>query len=221
MKRPAVVLAVLVALGAVARAAGGLQIATPWIAPDEMTYGLLGRGLWEHGRLDVLGGPSPFYRLLYPALPGLPPRLFGLDTGYDALRVVQALVMCSTAVVVYLWARSLTRALWALAAAALVLALPALAYSGMLLTDVLFLPLATLATWLGVRALERPTLGRQACFLALLAACAFTRLEANVIAVAFVAAALALRHGRALWPTWAVLGGGLAIWIGLHAGSPA
>ena len=30
----------------------------PWIAPDEMVYGLLGRGLYEHGSLDILGGPD-------------------------------------------------------------------------------------------------------------------------------------------------------------------
>ena len=84
----------------------------------------------------------------------------------------------------------------ALVAAALSLALPALAYSGMLLTDVLFLPLATLAA--GSRCAPssgRPGTGRPRSSRAL-AACALTRLEANVIAIAFVVAAIVLRRGR-------------------------
>ena len=44
----------------------------PWITPDEMVYGLLGRGLWQHGSLDILGGPTPFYSLLTPVFAGLP-----------------------------------------------------------------------------------------------------------------------------------------------------
>src|SRR5439155_6789524 len=132
-------------------------------------------------QLEILGGSTPFYSLLYPALVGLPLRLGGLGTGYDALRVVQALALCSTALVVYLWARTLARPAWALAAAAMTLALPGMAYAGELMSDVLFVPLATLAAWAAARALDRPAWGRQAALLAALAACALTRLEANVL----------------------------------------
>jgi hypothetical protein len=220
MPRAAWALAVLILVAVVLRAAAALAVDVPWIAPDEMIYGLLGRGLWEHGSLDILGGPTPFYSVLYPALVGLPLRLFGLDTGYDVLRVVQAAVLCATAVPVYLWTRSLAREAWALAAAALTLALPGLVYAGMLMTEVLFLPLATLATWLMARALETPNRGRQAVLLGALAACALTRLEANVLVGALVLAALATRRVRALWPTWAVLGVVLLAWLGAHGLSP-
>ena len=40
----------------------------------------------------------------------------GSARGYDVLRVLQSIVVCSTAVVVYFWARSLVRPWWALAA---------------------------------------------------------------------------------------------------------
>jgi Dolichyl-phosphate-mannose-protein mannosyltransferase len=220
VKRPLVLLAVLVAVGAAVRAAGALAVPAPWIAPDEMIYGLLGRSLWEHARLAILGGPTPFYSFLYPALAGLPLRIASSEAGYDAVQVIQAVVMASTAVVVYFWARSLARTGWALTGAALTLALPALAYSGMLMSDVLFLPLATLAAWLGARALEAPSVQRQALLLAALAACALTRLEANVLLIAVVAAALWLRRMRALRVTWIVLGVCLVGWIALHAGSP-
>jgi hypothetical protein len=220
VKRPVAVLALLVAAGVAVRAAAALAVPAPWIAPDEMIYGLLGRSLWEHGKLAILGGPTPFYSFLYPALVGLPLRVAGAHAGYDALKVVQAIVMCSTAVVVWAWARSLVRPVWALVAAGLTLLLPALSYSGMLMSDVLFLPLATLAAWLAARALEQPTRGRQAWLLVALAACALTRLEADVLVVALVAAALALRRVRALLLTWIVLAVGLVVWIAVHAGAP-
>jgi hypothetical protein len=219
VRRPALVLLGLLAVAAVARSLAALAVPAPWIAPDEMVYALLGRGLWEHGHLQILGGSTPYYSLLYPALVGLPLRLGGLATGYDALRVVQALVLCSTAVVTWLWARSLARPWWALAAAAPTLALPGMAYAGELMTDVLFVPLATLATWAAARALERPSRGRQAALLAALAACALTRLEANVLVAALVLAAAATRRLRALVLTWIVLGAALVVWAAARGAS--
>jgi hypothetical protein len=209
----------LLAVALAARSVAALAVPAPWIAPDEMVYALLGRGLWEHGRLQILGGATPYYSLLYPALVGLPLKLGGLATGYDALRVVQAFVLCSTAVVTWFWARSLARPWWALAAAAPTLALPGMAYAGELMTDVLFVPLATLAAWAAARALERPTRGRQAALLAALLACALTRLEANVLVLALVPAALVLRRARALLPTWIVLGAGLVVWAAARGAS--
>src|SRR6476659_5598782 len=102
-----------------------------------MAYALLGRGIWHHADLAVLGGPSQFTSALYPALAGLP-LLGGLHAGYAALRVLQAVVVCSTGVVVYLWTRSLARPRWALAAAVLVLALPGGVYAGTLVAETLF-----------------------------------------------------------------------------------
>ena len=32
-----------------------LAVPAPWIAPDEFVYGLLGRSLWSHGTLEILG----------------------------------------------------------------------------------------------------------------------------------------------------------------------
>src|SRR5258706_8266460 len=95
---PALVL--LVAAAVALRAFAALAIAGPWLAPDEMAYALLGRGLWHHADLVVLGGPSQYASALYPALAGIP-LLGGLHGGYAALRVLQAIAMCSTGVVVY------------------------------------------------------------------------------------------------------------------------
>src|SRR5439155_10088003 len=111
---------------------------------------------------DILGEHSRFYSLMTPALAGLPLQLGDLARGYDLLKLLQALVMSLAAVPVYLWARPLAGRGWALAAAALVLALPALAYSGLLMTEVEFLPVAGLAAWAVSRALARPTPAAQA-----------------------------------------------------------
>ena len=56
------------ALGTIFLAAVGARVAlnwgpsTPWIAPDEMLYALLGESMWS-GRLEVLGQPSGYYGL--------------------------------------------------------------------------------------------------------------------------------------------------------------
>ena len=61
----------------------------PWIAPDEMIYGLTGISLWDSGTLDILGGPTPYYSLLYPAFAGIPLNLGSLEFGYGALTIVR------------------------------------------------------------------------------------------------------------------------------------
>jgi hypothetical protein len=212
-------LLLLVAVAVVLRAFAALAVAGPWLAPDEMAYALLGRGFWHHADLAVLGGPSEFTSALYPALAGLP-LLGGLHGGYAALRVLQAGAMCSTGIVVYLWTRSLARPKWALAAAALTVALPGGVYAGTLVAETLFVPLATLGGWLAMRALADPTRRNQALLVLALVACVLTRGEANMLALALVFAAVVARRVRALAPTWVALAFTAGVWIGLGGGSP-
>ena len=113
----------------------------------------------------MLGGDTPFYSLVYPALAGLPLSFANAHTGYTALKAVQAVVMSLTAVPVYLWGRTLMRPRWALAAAALTLAVPGLAYSGQVMTEAAFYPVFVLAAWAAAAALARPTPRRQALLL--------------------------------------------------------
>jgi hypothetical protein len=205
-------LACLVALSAALRFAAGRSVPSPWIAPDEMLYGLLGRDLYEHGRLTVLGGASGFYSLVYPALIGPALRLHDLRTGYELVQAVQAVTMSLAAVPVYLWGRSLMRRRWALAAAALTLAIPALAYSGLLMTEVAFYPVFTLAAWAAARALVVPTVARQGVLVAALALATLTRLQAVVLVPAVLTAigldALFRRDARRaarFWPLGALV----------------
>ena len=183
-------LVALVLLSTAFRAWAAVEVPVPWIAPDEMVYGMLGRSLWLHGSLAILGGPTPYYSLLTPLLAGFPLAAFGLGTGYDLLQGLQALVMSLAAVPVYLWARTLVPRWSALTAAALTLATPVLAYSGLVMTEVLFYPLLVTAAWAGAATIARPTRANQILLLAAFVAVCATRIQAIVLVPALVTAAL-------------------------------
>jgi len=222
------VLALLVLVSAILRFWAGKAIPVPWIAPDELVYGLLGQGLYRDGELTVLGGPTAFYSLVYPALVGLPLSLGDLERGYTLLKGIQALVMSLTAVPVYFWARRLSSNGWAFVAAALTLALPGLAYSGLIMTEVAFYPVMTLAAWALATALARPTRRNQVVLVAAIATATATRLQA-VVLVPVLLTALAVKCGfdrswrtarrfgavlaglallAAAWSAWQLRGGG-------------
>ena len=159
--RAGIALAALVGLSTTLRWWAAERIPTPWIAPDEMLYGLLGRSLWEHGSLDLLGQPTRFFSLVSPALVGGPLRIGNLKTGYDLLKGLQALAMSLAAVPVYLWGRAFLTRFGALAASALTVAIPGLVYSGLIMTEVAFYPILLLAAWAIALALVRGTVGSQ------------------------------------------------------------
>ena len=182
------ILAGLVAVSTAARAFAGLRVPTPWIAPDEMIYGLLGRGLYHAGHLAILGGPTPFYSAVVPFVVGLPLSIGNLERGYAILKVLQALLMSLAAVPVYLWGRSLMAPRWALVAAALTLALPGLAYSGLVMSEVAFYPAVICAVWAAARTLESPTRGRQAVLVLASILTVATRLQGVVLVPVFATA---------------------------------
>ncbi len=242
------ILTLLVVVSAIGRFWLARGVPTPWISPDEMIYGLLGRTLYRSGRLAVLGAHSGFYSFVYPAFVGLPLAVGDPVRGYAVAKALQAFVMSLAAVPVYLWARTFVSTRSALAAAALTLAVPAFAYTGLLMTEALFYPLLALAAWAMALALERPTLGRQAAVVGLIALAVLTRLQAIVLVPVFVTALLlqALLERRrpavrllapglggiaalvAGWAVWRVAAGGGALGAysvvassGYHAGAAA
>jgi len=220
LRREWVALAALVLVSTALRAWAAVSIPVPWIAPDEMVYGLLGRSLYLHGSLEILGGPTPYYSLLTPALVGFPLSAFGLVTGLDVLQGLQAFVMSLTAVPAYLWARTLVSARSALVAAALTVAVPGLTYAGLMMSEVLFYPLLLVAAWAGAEAIARPTRKTQLLLvLAVLAACA-TRVQAIVLLPALGTAALvdavlarSATELRRLMPAAGALGALVVAWF--------
>lgn len=152
--------ALLVLVAASARFIVALQFNAPWIAADEMAYGLIGRRMWEAGQLDLLGAELPFYGL-YPALIGIPLAALSTAAGVVAIQAFQALAVSCTAAIVFYWARPVAGRSYALAGAVMTAALPALAYAGLLMTESLFLVATTFALWRLSVALVHPTRANQ------------------------------------------------------------
>ena len=189
--RAALVLAGLVVASTAIRFAVAQTFTTPWIAPDEIVYGMLGEGLWSRGTLTLRELPTPYYSLLTPALVGGPLAVVDrLDDGIQWARVLQALAMSLVAVPTYLWTRRMVSTGWSLAAAALVLTAPALHYTGFLMTEPLTLTVVTTSLYALARAVETPSLWRYGVFVGWATAAAAVRLQALVLLPAFLAAAL-------------------------------
>jgi Dolichyl-phosphate-mannose-protein mannosyltransferase len=176
-----------------------------WIMPDEAIYADRAIRLWQDGSLSVFRGPGAGYGLLYPVLAG--PSLV-LDS-LSSLQLLQAFVMSLTAVPVFLYGRRLMPPAYALLAATLTLGSPLLLYSGFVMTEALFYPLAALTLLAITRAVETGAVRDQTIALALIAAAIATRTQA-VVFVAVLAAAALLDSAvardrsrlRSFWPTW-------------------
>jgi hypothetical protein len=183
------ILAGLIALSAVARAAFGLRLDGLWIMPDEAVYGSIGESLYRHGRLAILDGPTVPYSLVYPAIVGLPLTAAGIQHGLDVVKAIQPALMSLVAVPVYLWGRSLMPRPYALLAAALTLVTPALVYAGLLMSVVAYYPLAALALWACARMLETGTRRDQALAVGAIALVVLTRVQGVVFLPAVLTAA--------------------------------
>ena len=155
-----------------------------------MLYALIGRSLWLHGTLTVRNAATPYYSLLYPALIGAPMLLRDTRRSIEVIQAVQALVVSVTAVPVYLWSRRLMQPRLAFAAATLTLLVPTLAYSGLMMSEALFYPLAVCSLIALARVLEEPTVFRQGQFLLAVTVISAVRLQAFVLLPTFVLAAV-------------------------------
>jgi hypothetical protein len=219
LRRPALTLALpaLVGLSTLLHWLAARTVAGLWIMPDEAIYGVRALGLWNHGRLPLFGQSGAGYSVLYPVLAGGPLSIGSLSTGYALLKPVQALVMSLAAVPVYVFTRRQAGLLPGLLAAALTLAAPVVLFSGYVMTEVLYYPIATAALFAVARALERASYRDQALAIVLIAAAVATRVQGVVLLGVFGAAVLvdaALRRRRDLarfWPVWALLAAGAAV----------
>jgi hypothetical protein len=205
-------LLLLVAVSVGARFVASLGFDAPWIAPDEMIYGILGRSFWKTGHMQLLAGNAPFYGF-YPLVAGLPLAAFGTTGGLVALKLLQAVLMTSASVVAYVWTRPLVGSRWALAAAAMTISLPALAYSGMIMSEAAFFPAATLTLWLLSLALVEPSRRNQGLVIVGLLVTVAMRFQ-GVVLLPAIAASIFLMAGfsrdkrlvRRFVPTFGLLG---------------
>ncbi len=200
------------------------RIVTPWIMVDEIVYSELAKSIAANGDLSIREHASNVPSVLYPAAIA-PAWLFDrIGTAYGIAKAINVVVMTSTIVPVWLWARRLAPPLLAGVTVVLVLVMPSMLYTGVLMTENAFLPLFVAACFCTALALERPTLGRQALVLGFCVLAIGVRLQ-GVVLLAVVPAAVALkllfdrlapeaswrgafRTARPLWPTFAVLAAG-------------
>ncbi|HET7571940.1 MAG TPA: glycosyltransferase family 4 protein [Gaiellaceae bacterium] len=209
-----------------------LRVPAPWIMVDELVYSDMARSFAATGRMLVRGvhaGYGPLYPLLLsPVYAAIGP----VHDVYGWIRAVNALLAASAVFPAYLLARRVVKQPSALAAAALAVALPSLAYAGSVMTENLFYPLFLWLAYALVLALERPTAVRQVVLLVLCAVAFETRAQAVALVAAVATAPLVLawiERGRpqrlkAWAPLYGILvaGGLLVIGIELARGrSPA
>jgi hypothetical protein len=180
-----------------------------WIMPDESIYAHRAVRLYHEGKLPVLGSHGAGYGVIYPIVAGLPLSLASFATSDAWLKPLQALVVSLAAIPVFVYSRRLMPDAYALVAAALTLASPLLLYSGLVMTEVVFYPIAALALLSIARAVATATLRDQAIALALIVLAILTRTQAvafiGVFAAAVVVDALLardLKRLRSCWRVW-------------------
>jgi hypothetical protein len=196
----------------------------PWIVPDEVIYGLRAYTVWHDGPASLLHGAGAGYGLLYPVVAGVPLSLGRTTQSYTLLKAVQPVVVSLAVIPVFAYCRRLMPARWALVAAGLTAASPLLLYSGFVMTEVLFYPLAALTLFAIARAVESGSSRDQAIAVLLVVAAALTRSQAVVFAFVLPAAAVVEaamsrnpRRLRLFWPSIMVLALGVAA-VGLVPG---
>jgi hypothetical protein len=216
-------LAAMVAVSTLIRWELGLRDDAAWIFPDEIVYSELAKSLAYDGEFAMRGLPGlNGVGAVYPTLIAPAFALFAdITTAHDAVKLINSLLMSLTAIPVFLIARRLAGRGLALTAAGLSLAIPAMTYSGTVMTENAFYPVT--ATWalLLIRALERPTAARQAVVVLGIGFAYLTRPQAATFVPVLLTAILLiawLDHGRRLWRgLWAFRWTGLYLVFGVVA----
>ena len=177
------------------------EIASPWIMIDELLYSEMAKSFATSGHFLVRDAPTGLNSVVYPALISPAWLAHPMGTTYGLAKAINVVVMTSTAIPLYLWARRLVSPVFALLTVALTLLMPSFVYTGMLMTENAFLPAFVLAAFAFALALERPTLVRQAAAFAAILLAIEIRYQGLVLLLVLPAAILlkVLIELRAEW----------------------
>ena len=226
-------LAAIVAASIVARYLLARRDPGPWIFIDEVIYSELGRSVADGFSFSIRGFASNAYGFVYPIVIAPSYALFdGLGSAYGAVKITNAVVMSLTAVPAYLLARRLMRPGFALGAALLAVAIPAMTYTGVVMTENAFYPAFAFSLLAMVVALERPTLVHQLVAPVALVATFLVRAQGVALVLGYVVAicVFALLETRAVagrgwvflaelrrfWPTWLAGAGAVVLFLVLQ-----
>jgi len=126
--------ALIVVVSTAFRAIVNMDATGAWIFADELIYSELGRSAFEG--FAIRGAPVSGYGSIYPWLIGPADAAFDdLVVADQAAQVTNALLMSLTAIPVYLTARVVVGRRWSLVAAALAVAVPAMFYTSVIMTE--------------------------------------------------------------------------------------
>ncbi len=168
--------------------------AAPTIFTDELELTQLARSIAETGEPARRGVPYPDTPSLVAYVLAPVWWLGSTAQSFAAAKEILVLAMTATIFPAYGLARMVVSKWYALGAASAAVAVPALAYSPILVEEPLAYPIATVALWLIARSLERPSRGRLAAAFAVCVLAALTRTQ-----LAILVAVLAL---GLLWLAW-------------------
>ena len=165
----------------------------PWIMVDEIVYSELAKNVAAHGEFLVRGVPSHGYGFVYPVLIAPAWALFtSIPSAYAAAKALNAVVMSLAAIPAFCLARRVLPERLALIAAGLTVLVPAMLYTGVLMTENAFYPIFLVTALVLVVTLERPTAVRQVGLLVLCALAFETRAQAVALIAAVATAPLLL-----------------------------
>lgn len=160
----------------------------PRVHPDEELY-TMGASSLAAGQGLTLRGQHFGFGPLFPALLAAIIRVAGsVDAAYDWFKVANALCFSLTAVPVYLLARRLASAWWAVVAAGLSIVIPSAISIGTVMTESVSYLATALALYAIAVALERPTVFRQLAVLAAVAVAFFIRPQFGVLFATWIGA---------------------------------
>ena len=189
---PAVVLGLVVVGGFAVYTLLALAVGAPRVHPDEVRYLIAASSLVEGEGLTLRGADYGFGPLLALVLAAILRLAGSVDAAYDWFKAANALFFALTAVPVYLLARRLVGAWWAVLAAALSVAIPSSISVATVMTESLSYLAAAWALYAIAMALERPTVLRQLAVLGAVAAAFLTRPQFGILYATWVGALVLL-----------------------------
>ena len=199
----------------------------PTIFTDELELTQLARSIADTGHPARRGVPYPAIASMVAYVLAPVWWLSSTTTSWGAAKLVLVLAMTAAVFPAYGLARLVVPRWYALAAAGAAVAVPALAYSPILVEEPLAYPLSTLALWLIARALVKPTWGRVAAAAAVCFTAAWTRTQLVVLLAVLVIGLVWLgwqsarvRAWRMQWSTWDRVGAVVLV-VGIALGLSA
>ena len=181
----------------------------PTIFTDELELTQLARAIAHTGEPARRGVPYPDTPSLVAYVLAPVWWLGSAAQSFAAAKEILVLAMTAAIFPAYGLARMVVSKGYALGAATAAVAVPALAYSPILVEEPLAYPIATVALWLIARSLERPSRGRIAAAVALCVVAALTRTQLAILVVVLALGLLWLawqsdtaRRWRTEWTRW-------------------